>query len=203
MTCEPRHENKCSIHAKEGKEKSTPEYVPSERDWTEDFEHENGKYFCVCGQCKNIFIGHKRRVRCKLCGYGSNPKTAVKPDFAKLAEGAWNNTTSQRTDYDAQTKDIVKTSLSDFYDTYVVPLLKENEMLLERSKSREQDVVEAADEIRYEKEWVAYYKELIDKADKVIEASENLMAKGILDEIANVYHSRSLKEYQALKAKKP
>jgi hypothetical protein len=39
----------------------------SERNWTEDFEHENGNYQCRCIECKNMFIGHKRRVVCKVC----------------------------------------------------------------------------------------------------------------------------------------
>ena len=35
--------------------------------WPEDFEHENGNYFCNCIKCKEMFIGHKRRVVCKEC----------------------------------------------------------------------------------------------------------------------------------------
>ena len=35
--------------------------------WQEDFSHENGNYFCRCVNCKKMFIGHKRRVICKLC----------------------------------------------------------------------------------------------------------------------------------------
>ena len=41
----------------------------SNRDWVEDFSHENGNYMCKCGKCKNYFYGHKRRVRCKLCSF--------------------------------------------------------------------------------------------------------------------------------------
>ena len=37
------------------------------RDWTEDAGHENGRYNCVCVKCNNVFIGHKRRVMCKVC----------------------------------------------------------------------------------------------------------------------------------------
>ncbi len=40
---------------------------PSERDWTEDFSHENGNYNCRCFSCERTFIGHKRRVQCKVC----------------------------------------------------------------------------------------------------------------------------------------
>jgi len=37
------------------------------RDWAEDFAHENGQYACICCECKQQFIGHKRRVVCKAC----------------------------------------------------------------------------------------------------------------------------------------
>jgi len=36
-------------------------------DWTEDAKHENGNYGCRCAICGRSFIGHKRRVVCKLC----------------------------------------------------------------------------------------------------------------------------------------
>jgi hypothetical protein len=45
------------------------------RDWTEDFPHENGKYQNECLVCRETFLGHKRRVVCKLCA--SMPKTVV------------------------------------------------------------------------------------------------------------------------------
>lgn len=38
-----------------------------DRDWPEDFEHENGNYMCSCGTCKETFMGHKRRITCKKC----------------------------------------------------------------------------------------------------------------------------------------
>lgn len=40
---------------------------PSERNWTEDASHENGNYECLCCECDQLFIGHKRRVVCKAC----------------------------------------------------------------------------------------------------------------------------------------
>ena len=40
------------------------------RDWPEDFPHENGQYMNTCHVCKNTFIGHKRRVVCKVCNNG-------------------------------------------------------------------------------------------------------------------------------------
>lgn len=38
----------------------------SPRDWPEDFSDENGKYHnkCICG---SMFVGHKRRVVCRVC----------------------------------------------------------------------------------------------------------------------------------------
>ena len=43
------------------------------RNWSEDFSHENGNYFCRCIECKKMFIGHKRRVICKVCASGPAP----------------------------------------------------------------------------------------------------------------------------------
>jgi hypothetical protein len=39
----------------------------SHRNWTEDFNHENGRYLNNCIFCHQTFKGHKRRVCCKLC----------------------------------------------------------------------------------------------------------------------------------------
>lgn len=36
-------------------------------DWPEDFSHENGNYQNKCCHCGVIFVGHKRRVVCKVC----------------------------------------------------------------------------------------------------------------------------------------
>lgn len=38
-----------------------------ERDWPEDFGHENGEYECKCYSCGELFIGHKRRPECRKC----------------------------------------------------------------------------------------------------------------------------------------
>ena len=40
----------------------------SSRDWKEDFTHENGMYQNRCNHCNELFIGHKRRSFCKICG---------------------------------------------------------------------------------------------------------------------------------------
>jgi hypothetical protein len=37
------------------------------KDFPEDFELENGNYTNTCCSCGMQFIGHKRRVTCKLC----------------------------------------------------------------------------------------------------------------------------------------
>jgi hypothetical protein len=42
--------------------------MPSDRDWTEDFDHENGNYVNRCMYCYEYFSGHKRRPFCKICG---------------------------------------------------------------------------------------------------------------------------------------
>ena len=38
-----------------------------ERSWFEDSTHENGSYYCTCVDCGRSFVGHKRRVQCKVC----------------------------------------------------------------------------------------------------------------------------------------
>jgi hypothetical protein len=38
-----------------------------ERTWHEDAGHENGNYYCLCHHCGRQFVGHKRRVECKVC----------------------------------------------------------------------------------------------------------------------------------------
>jgi len=43
------------------------EPCPSCYDYPEDWSHENGNYQCRCIRCDIQFIGHKRRVLCKVC----------------------------------------------------------------------------------------------------------------------------------------
>ena len=38
-----------------------------EGNYPEDYAHENGNYMNVCRNCGEYFMGHKRRVWCKLC----------------------------------------------------------------------------------------------------------------------------------------
>lgn len=47
------------------------EHHKNTRDWEEDFFHENGQYHNECCTCHQKFLGHKRRVVCKLC-YGES-----------------------------------------------------------------------------------------------------------------------------------
>lgn len=39
----------------------------AERSYSEDFSHENGSYHNTCMYCGRGFLGHKRRVICKVC----------------------------------------------------------------------------------------------------------------------------------------
>ena len=39
----------------------------SPHDWPGDFAHENGNYECVCCECGERFLGHKRRIVCRAC----------------------------------------------------------------------------------------------------------------------------------------
>ena len=41
------------------------EYGP--HDWIEDHNHENGNYIRECTTCGKMFVGHKRRITCKIC----------------------------------------------------------------------------------------------------------------------------------------
>lgn len=46
----------------------------TERDWPEDFAHDNGCYQNRCCRCDQLFMGFKRRITCKLCA-GAAPMT--------------------------------------------------------------------------------------------------------------------------------
>lgn len=53
-----------------------------ECDWAEDASHENGNYNNVCVHCNRVFIGHKRRVCCKVCD--RTPPTPVSPEMGSV-----------------------------------------------------------------------------------------------------------------------
>lgn len=57
--------------------KQLPEF-DSPRNWTEDYNKENGKYSCKCSACKESFHGHKRRVICKACYSGMDDITEAR-----------------------------------------------------------------------------------------------------------------------------
>jgi len=54
-------------------ERFVPSDVEMARCWTEDFTRENGIYSCTCSLCGEHFIGHKRRVICKVCAKQLTP----------------------------------------------------------------------------------------------------------------------------------
>lgn len=53
-------------------------------DWPEDRSRENGSYANKCCMCSCAFIGHKRRVSCKLCAdYSAEAVAPREQDRAK------------------------------------------------------------------------------------------------------------------------
>jgi hypothetical protein len=55
---------------------------PAQRNWPEDAGHENGNYECLCVECEQPFIGHKRRVLCKSCSSLLRSASLPAPDVA-------------------------------------------------------------------------------------------------------------------------
>jgi hypothetical protein len=52
----------------------------TQRDWVEDFSHENGEYINTCFHCDEGFWGHKRRIVCKRCAHPDGiPMTKTAP----------------------------------------------------------------------------------------------------------------------------
>lgn len=56
---------------------------PSLRDWPEDAvsDPDNGAYNCQCIVCKLSFIGHKRRLICKICHEKDIEETQKRGDW--------------------------------------------------------------------------------------------------------------------------
>lgn len=55
------------------------------RDWTEDFQHENGNYMNLCCRCNESFSGHKRRNICRICaGQSEKQPTGILKDLSEL-----------------------------------------------------------------------------------------------------------------------
>jgi hypothetical protein len=44
---------------------------PTPHDWPEDWPHNNGMYLGRCRSCGAQFIGHKRRMTCRVCAADS------------------------------------------------------------------------------------------------------------------------------------
>ena len=50
---------------------------PDAHNWPEDAAQENGSYCNTCSECKRVFIGHKRRVMCRVCANAPAPDTTA------------------------------------------------------------------------------------------------------------------------------
>lgn len=61
--------------------------MSAQRDWTEDSSHENGNYHCRCMICNHTFLGHKRRVLCKVCADTPATDTEVAELLASIEAG--------------------------------------------------------------------------------------------------------------------
>jgi len=55
-------------------------------DWKDDASHENGNYQCQCVECGKFFLGHKRRVMCKLCATKDEPQGSA---VEELRQAKW------------------------------------------------------------------------------------------------------------------
>ena len=57
-------------------------------DFVEDFPHENGMYQHICLNCKEKFIGHKRRLTCKTCELTHRPSVTFSvPEMYRMTDG--------------------------------------------------------------------------------------------------------------------
>jgi hypothetical protein len=65
--------------------------APQDRDWPEDFEHENGNYICRCVGCKQLFVGHKRRVECKVCAAQSSAPQDESLRIVRVNDEPWSD----------------------------------------------------------------------------------------------------------------
>lgn len=72
----------------------------SPKNWTEDYQHENGKYICHCVICDEYFFGYKRRVVCKECATLSHPTLPSDEEIKRKAtEYAENENSCYTNDY--------------------------------------------------------------------------------------------------------
>jgi len=77
----------------------------SDRDWIEDFGHENGNYQCNCIRCNKHFYGHKRRIVCKLCSH-STPEPIEPQKRQSTPEGDDKYTLGYTEGYEAHRLDV-------------------------------------------------------------------------------------------------
>jgi len=57
-------------------------------DYVEDFPHENGMYMHICVNCKEKFLGHKRRIHCKTCDLTNSPRVTFSvPEIYRVKTG--------------------------------------------------------------------------------------------------------------------
>jgi hypothetical protein len=62
-------------------------HVITERDWKEDFALENGNYECRCFECGQTFVGHKRRITCKVCA--ARKDAEIEKDYKSIKKAEW------------------------------------------------------------------------------------------------------------------
>lgn len=75
----------------------------SPHDYTEDFDHENGRYFNNCNICGAHFEGHKRRVICRVCN--TNGLALLEAiEAGKTVQ--WANEVGLRSWFDASVEDV-------------------------------------------------------------------------------------------------
>jgi len=73
-----------------------PFYKENERDFPEDFKHENGNYECKCSYCGLTFIGHKRRVICRVCEMKGSKEMKFDNDRVKTFKDAIKGTVATK-----------------------------------------------------------------------------------------------------------
>lgn len=54
----------------------------ADRNFPDDFMHENGNYHNTCTTCRRGFVGHKRRVTCRACANVGTPSIGMLLDDA-------------------------------------------------------------------------------------------------------------------------
>ncbi len=67
--------------------------IDLDRSWPEDESHENGRYQHRCYACDNLFMGHKRRVVCRLCSTIKENTRATTPPVVSSDPGVGDDVT--------------------------------------------------------------------------------------------------------------